>query len=303
MTTALAPPPEATTVTGQGTVRAIVAVTGVPDAAGDLIVPGAFADTLTRRRVALCAHHDQQRPIGRVSSAVELAPGDRRLPARTADGQAWPRAAGALVINGALNLGTVAGREAFAELKFYSDEGSWSIGYTVPPGGASQRGRVRHLRRVDLLHASPVLIGAHSLARTIEVKSHPGIGRTEVKALPVRRTAVISRTDRERARWSRLREIRSDVERKAGTVPLGEGELLRAERLRRDAARWEREDGDREPYTALVDRDPRFEMAADGTMYRVLACAGCGLDVTFPRRAPIPAGAIVRCEQCQGQRR
>lgn len=185
--TAPAPPTETTDVTGRGEVRALVAVTGVVDDQGDLIEPGAVRASLAQRGVKLCAHHDQRRPIGKVTGAVELMPGDRRLPARTADGQPWPRQAGALLLSGRLNLATPAGREAFEELRFYDSDGSWSIGYVVLPGGAQQRGGVRRIRKLDVVHASPVLVGASRHARTLEVKS---LGRTEVKAMPASRRTV-----------------------------------------------------------------------------------------------------------------
>lgn len=114
-----APPTETTAVTGQGTVRAIVAVTGVADDQGNLIEPGAIRASLAQRGIKLCYAHDHKCPIGRVTSAVELMPGDRRLPATTADGAPWPRQAGALLLTGKLKLATPAGREAFDEIRFW----------------------------------------------------------------------------------------------------------------------------------------------------------------------------------------
>jgi len=270
---ALAPPPESTTVTKRGIVRAIAAVTGVVDDVRDLLEPGVFRETLARRRVMLCAHHDQKRPIGKVIEAVELLPGDRRLPRRTADGTAWPREAGALVLTGALNLNTAAGREALAELIFYGADGAWSIGYVVPLGGATQRGQVRHVHRVELLHASPVLIGAHRLARTIEVKSHPG--RAEVKAVGTRRRQV----------------------------PLDDFDQLRHERLRQVLRTWERErdrtDGDLEPFEQVVRRDHRYELDAAGRLWKVLACAVCADPVRFAPDLALSTTATVLCEQCR----
>lgn len=65
MTTALAPLPEPTTITGRAELRAIVAVTGVADDAGDPIESGAFREV------------------------IEAPRGDRWLPHRTANGAPW----------------------------------------------------------------------------------------------------------------------------------------------------------------------------------------------------------------------
>jgi hypothetical protein len=298
MPTAVAPPTETTTVTGQGTVRAIIAVTGVVDAVGDLIEPGAFGD-VSRRRIKLCAHHDPQRPIGKVTAAIELRPGDRRLPARTADGNPWPREAGALVITARLNLATTGGREAFEELRFFGEDGSWSIGYVVPPGGAVPRGKVRRVRKLDLLHASTTLHGANHLARTIEVKS---LRRTETKALPTRR-----RTTRDRARQALYDQIRAEAAAYSSSSRLDEMDRLRAERVRQQVRRYDREkaaaDGDeRESYAEVVARDVNYHMDAAGVMYRVLPCHRCSRDVFLELGGPLPAKTRVRCEQCKDRR-
>lgn len=286
--TAPAPPTETTNVTARGEVRAIVAVTGVADDQGDVIEPGAIAASLAKRGLKLCNHHDQRRPIGRVVEAVELRPGDRRLPRYTADGRPWPRAAGALLLRAQLNLNTAAGREAHAELSFYGEDGSWSIGYMVPDGGAAQRRNgLRRIRRLDIVHASPVLVGASQHARTLEIKA---LGATQVKTLPARRR-----------RWSE--QVRADArtatQRKARAVPLGDLDELRRERIGRTVERWEREAAQLEDYTELVKRDPRYLMTASGVMLKVLPCERCGADVTFPLQAPTRGDAKVRCELCQ----
>ena len=103
MTAALATPP-VPTVTGRGEVRAICAVTGVPDQVGDVLVPGCFRRTLAKTRPKIVHSHDWKRPIGRVREIVELMPGDRQLPERTADDGEWPAEAGALLVDGLLNM-------------------------------------------------------------------------------------------------------------------------------------------------------------------------------------------------------
>lgn len=99
-----APSGQHTTLSGADTVRAIAAITSIADDQSDVIEPGAIAASLVKRGVKLCVHHDQKRRIGQVTSAVELLPGDRRLPADC------PSGAGALRLTGRLNLATQAGR-------------------------------------------------------------------------------------------------------------------------------------------------------------------------------------------------
>jgi HK97 family phage prohead protease len=71
-----------------GVMEVLAAVIGVVDEVGDVIVPGAFADTLATRRPKVCLGHDWNRPIGKVLDIVELLPGDSRLPKTTAEGKA-----------------------------------------------------------------------------------------------------------------------------------------------------------------------------------------------------------------------
>lgn len=60
---------------------------GIADDQGDLIEPSAIRASLAQRAIKLYHHHDQRRTIGRTVAAVELMPGDQRLPPRTADGR------------------------------------------------------------------------------------------------------------------------------------------------------------------------------------------------------------------------
>ena len=71
--------------------------------------------------------------MGRVLDIKELLPGDPRLPRTTGDGQAWPRAAGALVCTAQLNMSTKAGREAFEVIRFFGPAESASVLGTRSP--------------------------------------------------------------------------------------------------------------------------------------------------------------------------
>lgn len=173
-TPASATPRRAVKVNPEGIVRAIVSVTGVVDAVNDLIVPGAFAVTLKKRRPKVVDDHEWGRKAGRVLHIEEWKPGDKRLPTHTKDGQPWPLEAGALVATIQYNMDSEQGRESFGWVKFYADsaEAEFSIGYKVPPGKARKRhDGVRVILEVDLFELSHVLFGAAPLSMALEVKS------------------------------------------------------------------------------------------------------------------------------------
>jgi hypothetical protein len=175
--TSTTPPDPATGITAvddeTGIVTALAAVTGTRDDVNDILVPGCFGRSLRERTPALCVAHDWARIAGQVLSAVELLPGDPRLPATTADGAPWPREAGALLIRARFLLGTREGREQYAIAQVFGREQSFSIGYKVTDDGAKVRGGVRHIYDLDLFEVSFVLHVAHRLARQLDVKSAP----------------------------------------------------------------------------------------------------------------------------------
>lgn len=166
----------------RGTSRAIYAVTGVVDEVNDLIVPGAFTQTLATRRVKAVWHHEWKDAVGVVLNVEEWMPGDPRF----ADVPDWPPEAGALVATVEYNRRTSKGRDTYEQVKqwFEHGEAAFSIGYRVPPGAASKRhDGVRVIHRLDLFEVSPVLHGAHPMTRALEVKAaaNPGM---EYKATP-----------------------------------------------------------------------------------------------------------------------
>lgn len=69
-----------------GIVEALVAVTGIVDKVSDVIEIGALTKSLRRQTPQMCLGHDWSRVIGRTISAVELLPGDPRLPRTAPDG-------------------------------------------------------------------------------------------------------------------------------------------------------------------------------------------------------------------------
>ncbi len=169
--------PQTLEVAPEGIVRAIVSVTGVVDEVADLIEPGAYTATLTKRRPKVIRNHVWAEKAGRVLDIEEYLPGDPRLPQQTKDGKPWPRAAGALVATMQYNLATDTGRKAYEEVRFYSEskEAEFSVGYQVPPGAATRdRSGVRRIKEMDLYEISDVLFGAAPLSMTLDVKSAAG---------------------------------------------------------------------------------------------------------------------------------
>lgn len=157
-----------------GVVEAIVSVTGLLDEDRDVIKPGAYAKTLSRRRPKGIFVHDWSKWVARTEHVEELMPGDERLPKQTKNGEPWPTEAGGLYVKARFNLGTQQGRDAFSDVKFFSQSGEceWSIGYKVPPGKSVRtKTGERHIDEVDLYEYSPVLFGAAPLSGTLSVKS------------------------------------------------------------------------------------------------------------------------------------
>ena len=65
---------------GEGMVEAVVSVTNIVDNVNDVIVPGAYKDTLQKRIPKGVWSHDTTVPVARTIAAEELKPGDERLP-------------------------------------------------------------------------------------------------------------------------------------------------------------------------------------------------------------------------------
>lgn len=159
---------------GTGVVEAIVAVTGIKDNVNDIILPGAFQKSLAARMPKGVWHHDIRESVSRTESIKELPPGHADLPAKLPNGDPWPEEAGALKVKTVFNLNTSRGKDAYEDVKFFGPNQEWSIGYSVPTGGATidrKSGGVRKINTLDLYEYSPVLFGAMPLARTVSVKS------------------------------------------------------------------------------------------------------------------------------------
>lgn len=136
---------------------------GQPDTYNDIIKRGAFTDALSYHKrngtlPAMLWSHDQTEPIGKWISVTEDAHG--------------------LLVVGKLTLGTKRGAEAHALLKDAAI--SLSIGFTVAPGGASNKAGVREITKVGkLLEISLVAIPANHNAKVTNVKKPENVREFE----------------------------------------------------------------------------------------------------------------------------
>ncbi len=152
----------------QGIVECFVAGIGNKDSVGDVIQPGAFTESLKRRRPRVVWGHNWNDPIGKVLEIYEVGPNDARLPEK------MKRAGiGGLYAKVQFNLNTDKGREAFASVAFFGNDQEWSIGYKTINATFDPGRQANILREVELYECSPVLHGANQLTGTISVKADP----------------------------------------------------------------------------------------------------------------------------------
>lgn len=121
------------------------------DSYGDMILPGAYADTIKNRSRPVRMRWNHYGPvIGKWTSIEE-------------DGKG-------LLVTGELTPGHSTAEDVYAGLKHGSIDGL-SIGYRIPPGGSAKDGKVRLLKRIDLVEISVVEEPADLSARIADVKS------------------------------------------------------------------------------------------------------------------------------------
>ena len=152
-----------------GVVECFVAGIGNKDSVGDIIVPGAFNESLKRRKPRVVWGHNWNEPIGKVLEMYEVPASDPRLPPKM-------RAAGigGLYAKVQFNLKSERGRQAFADVAFFGEEQEWSIGYKTLDADFDPKRQANVLKKVELYEASPVLHGANQLTGTISIKSVEG---------------------------------------------------------------------------------------------------------------------------------
>ncbi len=140
-----------------GSFQGYASVFGVQDMDGDVIVPGAFRNSLAKARESgrmpkMLWQHDRKSIIGKWT---EMSEDDRGL-----------------MVRGSLILDVEQGREAYALLKAGVLDGM-SIGFNIREGQRGDGGRV--IEEVDLWEVSLVTWGANSDALVTNVKARKSI--------------------------------------------------------------------------------------------------------------------------------
>jgi HK97 family phage prohead protease len=155
-----------TTIDADGTVEGYASLFGEIDQARDMVVKGAFADTLRLRgaqRIPMLFQHDPAEPVG---VWLELREDARGLFAR---GRLIPEVARARELLSLLRAGAIDGL---------------SIGFRTVKGRLDPRSRVRALLAVDLWEISivtfPLLAGAR--VRAVKRATSPPASRTRTHA-------------------------------------------------------------------------------------------------------------------------
>lgn len=165
-----------------GTVEAIVSVFNNKDHAGEVVMPGAFTTSIARKLPRFVWGHNWEHTIGKTLLAMELLPGDPRLPIELQN-------LGGLYVKGQFNLNTTRGKDAYEDLKFGAID-EFSIGYKIVRAhrvteegetvdldpiemlfGFHSRKSTLYLDELDLIEWSPVLAGMNDKTQLIGVKT------------------------------------------------------------------------------------------------------------------------------------
>lgn len=163
-----------------GEFEAIVSVFGNKDSVGDVVLPGAFADTLAEWKSSgdpipvLWSHRmdDPRYSIGSVQDAAELEAGDSRIPEWADE---WLKSHGGLWVKGQIDTGPDASDIAKAArgLLLKRLVKQFSYAYDIVDGGwgTADHEDAYELRKLDLFEVSPTQIGANGLTELIGAKA------------------------------------------------------------------------------------------------------------------------------------
>jgi|GEM_PF-251382 len=174
----LAPRPR---IAADGTVEGYASLFGAIDEARDMVMPGAFAQTLRlrpARRVPMLFQHDPSEPVG---IWLELAEDHRGLFAR---GRLIPEVARARELIALIEAGAIDGL---------------SIGFRAARARVDPATRVRRLYAVDLWEISIVTFPLLSGARVRRIKGESAAEVANVPGRLPRRSLVRARSERERS--------------------------------------------------------------------------------------------------------
>lgn len=179
-----------------GSIEGYGSVFGVKDNWDDVIVKGAFSETLAEHKSAgtmpaMLWQHDDEKPIGVWTEMVEDAKGLR--------------------VKGQLALDTVKGKEAHALLKMGAINGL-SIGFISKQWSYDEETEVRTLLQIDLWEVSLVTFPANEKARVTNVKAAADDLVAPKDAEKILRDAGFSKSDATAfvSRVMRMGEVRRD---------------------------------------------------------------------------------------------
>lgn len=165
-----------------GTAQFFASVFGNKDLGGDIVLPGAFADSLKETptaRIGFLADHewDLDHRLGFVTGAKELPEG--------------------LLVDVKFNLDKQRAREIYSDFKMNPEAAEFSFGYSVNPGGYEMRkDGVRLLKSVQLHEVSAVLKGMNPATRLVGVKADDAGDESEI--LDASESLALERSIREK---------------------------------------------------------------------------------------------------------
>jgi HK97 family phage prohead protease len=151
----------------KGFLSGYASVFGVSDSQRDVVMPGAFVDSIRQKQVHFLWQHKPDEPIGKITQLREDQHG--------------------LYLEAQLALDITKGREAYELLTKGIIDGL-SIGYTVIEHEMDAARRVRLLKKLDLWEVSLVTFPANQQARVMQVKNSSQLPvvscQREVEPLP-----------------------------------------------------------------------------------------------------------------------
>lgn len=170
-------------IDSDGQFEAIVSVFGVPDSVKDIVMPGAFSDSLNAwaerntkfgNNIPILWSHRMDDPrynIGYVLSASEVGPADERIP-KSATPEV--QANGGLWIKGQLDIDSAASDIALQARKLLQQRRvvQFSFAYDIQKAIPNEDGYLE-LHKLWLHEVSPTQVGAHQMTDLGYAKSNP----------------------------------------------------------------------------------------------------------------------------------
>ncbi len=230
---------------GKGIIHAVVSVFGNVDSYGDVMVKGAFKNSIERgkKKGKLPPgvwSHDWERPIAKTLDAWETDEG--------------------LNVLGQFNLETKDGQDAYSNVKHQLFD-EYSFGFKRVKGGEEEKEGKNYVSDVEWLEWSPVLVGANRETYTAAVKSalaakfaFGGEDRTAFLRSIINETRTLATTEREFEEL--LRELGYSRSQSVSITNHGFKSILR------DAAS---DDADPAAPNDTSDADPHSDGAADAS--------------------------------------